>query len=101
MNTGNQWGKRKACFTRATPMWLAVNHNTSVKFDVRSVLHGQVSLAAVNKIYVIHDAMNGYKNLKNSLKACFENVNIQSIFSCIHYFVNNIIVYTIHTAVHL
>ena len=34
------------------------------EFDVRSVLHGQVSLVAVNQIYVIHEAMNGYKNLK-------------------------------------
>ena len=32
--------------------------------DVRSVLHGQVILAAVNQIYVIHEAMNGCKNLK-------------------------------------
>ena len=30
-------------------------------FDVRSVLHGQVSLAAVNQISVIHEAMNGCK----------------------------------------
>ena len=34
------------------------------EFDVRSVLHGQVSLAAVNQICVIHEAMNGCKNLK-------------------------------------
>ena len=34
------------------------------EFDVRSVLHGQVSLAAVNQIYAIHEAMNGCKNLK-------------------------------------
>ena len=27
-------------------------------------LHGQVSLAALNQIYVIHEAMNGCKNLK-------------------------------------
>ena len=33
-------------------------------FDVRSVLHGQVSLAAVNQISVIHEAMNGFKNLR-------------------------------------
>ena len=101
VNTGSQWSKQEACFTRATQMWLAVNHNTRIKFDVRSVLHGQVSMAAVNQIYVIHHAMNGCKNLKNSLKDCFENVNIRSIFSCIHYFVNNIIVYTFHTSVHL
>ena len=31
---------------------------------VRSVLHGQVSLAAVNQICVIHEAMNGCKILK-------------------------------------
>ena len=34
------------------------------EFDVWSVLHGQVSLAAVNRIGVIHEAMNGCKNLK-------------------------------------
>ena len=34
------------------------------EFDVRSVLHGLVSLAAVNQIYVIHEALNGCKNLK-------------------------------------
>ena len=34
------------------------------EFDVRSVLHGQVSLAAVNQICVNHEAMNGCKNLK-------------------------------------
>ena len=34
------------------------------EFDVRSVLHGQVRLAEVNQICVIHEAMNGCKNLK-------------------------------------
>ena len=29
------------------------------EFDVRSVLHGQVSLAAVNQSCVIHETMNG------------------------------------------
>ena len=46
------------------------------EFDVQSVLHGQVSLAAINLIYVIHEAMNGCKKSKDSLKDCFENVNI-------------------------
>ena len=32
--------------------------------DVQSVLHGQVSLAAVNQIHVIHKDMNGCKTLK-------------------------------------
>ena len=34
------------------------------EFDVRSVLHGQMSLAAVIQMCVIHEAMNGCKNLK-------------------------------------
>ena len=34
------------------------------EFDVRSILRGQVSLAAVNQICVIHEAMNSSKNLK-------------------------------------
>ena len=42
-----------------TPVSLLAN-----EFHVRSVLHGQVRLAAVNQIYVIHGAMNGCKNLK-------------------------------------
>ena len=37
------------------------------RFDVGSVLHGQVSLAAVTQICVIHEAMNGCKNLKIQL----------------------------------
>ena len=34
------------------------------EFDVRGVLHGQVSLKAVNQIDVIHEAMNGCKNFR-------------------------------------
>ena len=34
------------------------------EFDVRSELHGQVCLAAVNPICVIHEAMNSCKNPK-------------------------------------
>ena len=34
------------------------------EFDVQSVLHRQVSLAAVNQMCVVHEAMNGCKNLK-------------------------------------
>ena len=45
------------------------------EFDVRSVLHGKVSLAAVNQIYVIHEDMTLQKSI-DSLKARFENVNI-------------------------
>ena len=42
-----------------TPVSLLAN-----EFDVRSVLHGQVSLATVNQICVIHEAMNGCKILR-------------------------------------
>ena len=42
-----------------TPVSLLAN-----EFHVRSVLHGKVSLAAVNQSLAIHEAMNGSKNLK-------------------------------------
>ena len=68
MDIDSQWSQQEACFTSATQVSLAVNHNTSViltnEFDVRSVLHGQVSLTTVNTIHAIHEAMNGCKNLK-------------------------------------
>ena len=38
------------------------------EFNDRGVLHGQVSMAAVNHIYVIHGAMDGCKNLKIHLR---------------------------------
>ena len=79
LNMDSQWSKQEACFACATRVWLAVNNNImsllANEFDVR-VLHRQVSLAAVNQSCVIHEAMNGCKNL-DSLKDCFENVNIQ------------------------
>ena len=49
------------------------------EFDVRSLLQRQVSLGAVNQINVIHEAMNGCKKSKDSFKACFENVEIDSL----------------------
>ena len=54
-----------------TPVSLLAN-----EFDVQSVMHGQMSLAAVNEISVIHEAMNRCQKYKDSLKGCFENVNI-------------------------
>ena len=69
VNTVKQWSKQEACFGRTTQVWLAVNHNTIVsllanEFVVRSVLHGEVSLVAINLIYVFHEAMNCCENLK-------------------------------------
>ena len=81
LNTDSQWSKQEDCFAGATRVWLDVNHNTSItsgeEFNVRSILHRHVSLAGVNQICVIHEAMNGCKNL-DSLKDCFENVNINT-----------------------
>ena len=68
MNTDSKWSKQKACLQMrlrcgslsiTTPVSLLAN-----EFDVPSVLHAQVSLAAVNQIYVFHEALDGYKNLK-------------------------------------
>ena len=44
---------------RSAPVSLQAN-----EFDVRSILHGQVSLVAVNQFCVIREAMNVCKNLK-------------------------------------
>ena len=59
MNTDSQWNKQEACFAIATQVWLL-----SITTPVSLLLHGQVSLAAVNKICVVHEAMNSCKNLK-------------------------------------
>ena len=65
---GDKRSKQEGCFACVTQVWLAFNHNTSDtlgnEFHVRSVLQGQVCLAAVNQICVIHEAMNGCNNLK-------------------------------------
>ena len=37
------------------------------EFDVRCILHGQVSFAAVNHINVLHEVMKGYKGSDPSL----------------------------------
>ena len=63
LNKDSQWSKqelvlrvRLGCgmLSITTPVSLLAN-----EFDARSVLHGQVSLAAVNQMCLIHEAMNG------------------------------------------
>ena len=44
-----------------------------------SILHDLVSLAAVSHTYVFHEVMNVCKKSSDSLKACFENVNISDM----------------------
>ena len=41
-------------------------------FDVRSVFHGQVSLAAVYQVHVTHEAMNRCKNLRIRKRFAFK-----------------------------
>ena len=51
----------------------------AIESDVWSVVQGQMSLADVNQICVIHEAMNSkllLQKSKDSLKDCLENVNI-------------------------
>ena len=51
--------KQEACFARATQVNRSINYSTSIitnAFDVRSVLFGQVSLAAVT-LCVFREAM--------------------------------------------
>ena len=45
--------------------------------DVQIELHGQVSFAAVNQILCHSWGYERLQNSKDSLKACFENVNIR------------------------
>ena len=60
MNIDSQWSKQGAgSLSITTPVSQLAN-----AFDVRSVLHGQVSLAAVNQICIFREPMNGCKNLK-------------------------------------
>ena len=67
--TANGANKRLVLHVRLRCGLLSITSPVSVlanEFDIQSVLHGQVSLAAVIQIYVIKDL----------LKACIENVNI-------------------------
>ena len=71
----------QACLARVTQVWLTVHQNTSAtsgnEFDIHIILHGQVSLAAVNQIYVFHEAIKRLQKSKDLFNTCFENVNIQ------------------------
>ena len=65
--TANGANKRLALHVRLGCGSLSITIPVSflvTEFDVRSVLHGQVSMAAVNQSFVIHEAMNGCQNLK-------------------------------------
>ena len=63
MNTTNGASIRLVLHVRLRCGLLLITKPLSLlanKLDARSVLHGQVSMAAVNQIYVFRDTMNGY-----------------------------------------
>ena len=65
--TANGANKRLVLRTQYKCGSLSITTQVSLlanEFDVGSLLHGQVSLAAVNQNCVIHEAMSGCKNLK-------------------------------------
>ena len=66
MNNDSQWSKQEACFARGTQVWLAVNHNTSITSGEFVRCSERIARASElgSQICVIHEAMNGYKNLK-------------------------------------
>ena len=62
--TANGANKRLALLMQLRCGSLSITTSVSLlanELDVRSVLHGQVGLAAANHICVIHEAMNGSK----------------------------------------
>ena len=77
---GSQWSKQEACFACAIQVWLAVNHNTSVtsgKLIPCSKRIARASELGSCQSKLCHSC--GYERLqksKDSLKVCFENVNI-------------------------
>ena len=64
-------GLRCSLLSITIPVSLLAN-----EFNVRSVLHGQVSLAAVNLIFWNSWGYERLQKSKDSLKDCFKNVNI-------------------------
>ena len=69
MNTDSQLGANKRLVLHVQLRCDSLSITTTVpllanEFAVQSVLHGQVSLASVNQIYVFPEAINGCKKLK-------------------------------------
>ena len=68
MNTDSQLSNtRLVLHVRIRCVLLSITTTVSLlvnEFDVPNVLHGHVSLAAINQIYVFHEVMYGCKNLK-------------------------------------
>ena len=69
MNMDSQWSRQEACFACATQVWFAVNHNTSVisgeciRCSKRIAQESELG-SCQSIFYVVHEAMNGCKNMK-------------------------------------
>ena len=63
---------RCGSLSSTTPMSHLAN-----EFDVRRDLHEQMSLAVVNQTLCHSYGYKQLRNSKDSLKACFENINIK------------------------
>ena len=76
----SQWSKQESCFACATWVWLAFNHNTSITSSewVRcSKRIAQASeLGSCQSNFVKFMRLWTVAKPKDSLKDCFENVNI-------------------------
>ena len=78
MNTDSQWSKQEACFacaTRCQSLHQCHFWRMNSMFEVYCSIARASELGSC-QIYFFHEAMKGFKNL-DSLKACFENVNIE------------------------
>ena len=64
MNIDSQCEQTRGLFCTCDSGVAQCQSQLANEFDVGSVLHGQVSLAAVSQICVIHETMNGCKHLK-------------------------------------
>ena len=80
VNTDSQWSKQETCFTHATPVWLAVNHNTSVTSSEWTQCSKRIArateLGSCQSNFLLFMRLWLLQNSKDSLKACYENVNI-------------------------
>ena len=82
VNTDSQCSKQETCFALATQVWLAVNHNTSVtsgEWIWCSKRNARASELGSCQLNICHSwGYERFQKSKDSLKACFENVNILS-----------------------
>ena len=81
MNGDSQWSKQEACYACATQVWLAVNHNTSVTSGEWIWCWKRIAQASEPSSCQSNVCLSwGFERLqksKDSLKDCFENVNIR------------------------